>query len=130
MEWVDNVASIVAMKHCRRRVVTGSIDSLFFLSPIHLGDIVLLQGRINHATHSTMEIEVDVFSEEGLTGTRNFTTKAFLTSVAVDQSGKPTEIPDLLLETDDDMKRFKEGETRSRERLELLKKIRRESGKK
>lgn len=129
MEWVDNVASIVAIKHCRRRVVTGSIDSLFFLSPIHLGDIVLLQGRINHTTKSTMEIEVDVYSEEGLTGTRNFTTKAFLTSVAVDQNGKPTQIPQLLLETAEDKRRFQEGERRSKDRLELLSEIRKEGGK-
>ncbi len=129
MEWIDNVASIVAIKHCRRRVVTGSIDSLFFLSPIHMGDIVLLQGTINHATKSTMEIEVDVYSEEGLTGTRNFTTKAFLTSVAVDQSGKPTEIPQLLLETEEEKKRFNEGERRSKERLALLSQIRKESKK-
>lgn len=129
MEWVDNVASIVAIKHARRRAVTGSIDSLFFLSPIHLGDIVRMKGRINHVTKSTMEIEVDVFSQEGLTGTTSFTTKAFLTYVAVDQSGRPTTIPGLILETEEEKQRFKEGGERSKERLKLLQNIKKEEGK-
>ncbi len=127
MEWIDNVASIVAIKHGRRRAVTGSIDSLFFLSPIHLGDIVRLEGRINHCTKSTMEIEVDVYSQEGLTGTTSFTTKAFLTYVAVDQSGRPTEVPQLLLETEEEKERFRNGEERSKERLKLLEKIKKEA---
>lgn len=127
MEWVDNVASIVAIKHGRRRAVTGSIDSLFFLSPIQLGDIVRLKGRINHCTRSTMEIEVDVYSQEGLTGTTSFTTKAFLTCVAVDQNGRPTEIPQLLLETDEEKKRFEEGQERSKSRMALLEKIKKDA---
>ncbi|AKA49110.1 acyl-CoA hydrolase [uncultured archaeon] len=127
MEWIDNVASIVAIKHGRRRAVTGSIDSLFFLSPIQLGDIVRLEGRINHVTRSTMEIEVDVFSQEGLTGTTSFTTKAYLTYVAVDQSGRPTEVPPLLLETDEEKLRFSNGEERSKERMRLLHKIKEEA---
>lgn len=127
MEWIDNVASIVAIKHARRRAVTGSIDSLFFLSPIQLGDIVRMKGWVNHTTKSTMEIEVDVFSQEGLTGTTSFTTKAFLTYVAVDQSGRPTDIPPLKPETEDEKRRFVEGEERSRARHQLLEKIKNES---
>lgn len=129
MEWIDNVASIVAIKHARRRTVTGSIDSLFFLSPIHLGDIVRMKGRINHTTKSTMEIEVDVFSQDGLTGTTSFTTKAFLTYVAVDQSGRPTEAPGLSLSTEEEKQRFKEGSERSKSRLKLLEGIKREAKK-
>lgn len=120
VEWIDNVAAIVAAKHSRRRTVTGSIDSLFFLSPIHMGDIVHLTGRINYVTRSTMEIEVDVYSEEGLTGEKSFTTTCFLTYVAINQDGKPTEVPGLLLETDDDIQRFKQGEARSQVRHQNL----------
>lgn len=129
MEWVDNVASIVAIKHARRRTVTGSIDSLFFLSPIHLGDIVRMKGRINHVTRSTMEIEVDVFSQDGLTGTTSFTTKAFLTYVAVDQSGRPTDVPGLKLETEEEKQRFREGSERSKARLKLLEGIKKDAKK-
>lgn len=129
VEWIDNVASIVAIKHSRRRTVTGSIDSLFFLSPINMGDIVSLRGRINYTTTSTMEIEVDVESEEGITGTRRFTTKAFLTYVAVDLDGRPVPVPSLLLENDDERRRFENGKTRSESRKVLLREIRDEVSK-
>ncbi len=120
LEWVDNVASIVATKHSRRHTVTGSIDSLFFLSPIRLGDIVRMEGRINYVTTSTMEIEVDVLSEESLTGIRKVTTKAFLTYVAVDEDGKPTPVPRLKLSTKVERMRFKDGAKRSELRLRRL----------
>ena len=126
VEWIDNVASIVAIKHARRRAVTGSIDSLFFLSPIHIADIVKMEGRVNYVTRTTMEIEVDVNSQEGLTGTERFTTKAYLTYVAVDQDGRPTAIPSLSVETDDEKRRFAEGESRSKIRLDALAKIKKE----
>lgn len=121
VEWIDNVAAIVAAKHSRRRNVTGSIDSLFFLSPINLGDIVHLTGRINYVHKSTMEIEVNVFSEEGLTGERSFTTTCYLTYIAITQDGRPTEVPGLKLETDDDRERFEQGEARREVRLKNLK---------
>lgn len=120
VEWIDNVAAIVAAKHSRRRNVTGSIDSLFFLSPINLGDIVHLTGRINYTHKSTMEIEVNVFSEEGLTGEKSFTTSCFLTYVAITQDGRPTEVPGLLLENDDDKQRFEQGEARRLVRMKNL----------
>ena len=124
VEWIDNVAAIVAAKHSRRRNVTGSIDSLFFLSPINLGDIVHLTGRVNYVHKSTMEIEVNVFSEEGLTGERSFTTTCFLTYVAITQDGRPTEVPGLLMETDDDKERFQQGENRRLQRLKNLDEVR------
>jgi acyl-CoA hydrolase len=124
MEWIDNAASIVAYKHSRSRVVTGSIDSLFFLSPIKLGDIVSLDANINYVTPSTMEIEVDVFSQESLTGIKKFTTKAFLTYVAVDENGKPSSVPDLKLTTKEEKRRFTDGMERSKLRLKRLAEIR------
>ena len=120
VEWVDNVAAIVATKHSRRRNVTGSIDSMFFLSPINLGDIVHLAGRINYVHKSTMEIQVDVYSEEGLTGEKSFTTTCMLTYVAITQDGRPTEVPGLILETDDDRERFNQGEIRRGVRMKNL----------
>jgi acyl-CoA hydrolase len=125
LEWIDNVASIVASKHSRERTVTGSIDSLFFLSPIRLGDIVRMEGRINYVTTSTMEIEVDVLSEESLTGIKKFTTKAFLTYVAVDEDGKPTNVPKLRLSTRNERIRFREGAKRSEVRRHRLAEVKR-----
>lgn len=123
VEWIDNVAAIVAAKHSRRRNVTGSIDSLFFLSPINMGDIVHLTGRINYVHKSTMEIEVNVCSEEGLTGERSFTTTCYLTYIAITRDGRPTEVPGLKLETDDDRARFTQGESRRQMRLKNLKEV-------
>lgn len=126
MEWIDNIAAIVAAKHSRRINVTGSIDGLFFLSPIRLGDIVRMTARVNYVTNSTMEIEVDVASQESLSGIRKFTTKAFLTYVAVDKDGKPTEVPQLKLKTSEEKARFKEGRKRSALRVDRLHQIKAE----
>ncbi|MGP6220034.1 acyl-CoA thioesterase [Caldiplasma sukawensis] len=120
MEWIDNVAAIVSFKHCRQRTVTGSIDNIFFLSPIHLGYIVRMEGRINYTTRSTMEIEVNVHSQDPGTGKIKFATKAYLTYVAIDQDGRPTFIPQLKLESDDVVKRFEDGKRRAEKRLDLL----------
>ena len=123
MEWIDNVASIVAIKHSRRNSVTGSIDSLFFLSPISMGDIVHMTGRLNFVTRETMEVEINVFSENGLTGEKKFTTNVFVTYVAIGLDGRPSEVPGLILETDDDRRRWEEGKVRNDHRKEMLKEI-------
>ena len=127
MEWIDNVASIVAFKHCRQGTVTGSIDSLFFLAPIHLGYIVNMKGRVNFTTKTTMEIEVDVSAQDAMTGKERFTTKAYLTYVAVDVDGKPSPVPGLKLNDDESKARFKSGEERSIRRIELLKSVKKEA---
>ncbi len=129
MEWIDNVASIVAFKHCRLRTVTGSIDSIFFLAPIHLGYILKMVGRINYVTRTTMEIEVDVLSQEPFTGKSRFATKAYLTYVAIDQDGRATSVPGLLLDDEDTKKRFEQGEQRSQRRHELLESVKLEASK-
>ena len=124
MEWIDNVASIVAAKHARKQCVTGSVDSMFFLSPINLGDIVHLDGRITYVTRETMEVEISVFSEDTLSGQIRFTTSAHLTYVAIDQNRKPTPVPGLIVETDEEMARWKDGEERSKNRKKLLEQVR------
>ncbi|MCL4344767.1 MAG: acyl-CoA thioesterase [Candidatus Thermoplasmatota archaeon] len=129
MEWIDNVASIVAFKHCRLRTVTGSIDSIFFLAPIHLGYILKMEGRINYVTKATMEIEVDVISQEPFTGRKRFATKAYLTYVAIDQDGRATSVPGLRLEDEEAKDRFSQGEMRSKRRMELLNSVKTEASK-
>lgn len=129
MEWVDNIAGIVAARHSRRMSVTGSIDGLFFLSPIRLGDIVRLDAWVNYVTRSTMEIEVDVVTEESMTGVKKLTTKAFLTYVAVDSEGRPVEVPRLRPGTREERARFREGKRRSRMRQQRLKEVRADAAK-
>ena len=125
MEWIDNVASISAFKHSRRNVVTGSIDSLYFLTPIKMGDIVTIESRIDFVTNETMEVEATVLSEDHITGDRRFATRAFLTYVAVDSIGKPAPVPGLLIETDEEKARWDEGTRRNAQRRERLLEIKR-----
>ncbi len=124
MEWMDNIASITAFKHCRKKIVTGSIDNLFFLSPIKLSYIVNIHSFITYVTRSTMEIEIDVSAEDLTTGEKHLTTRAFFTYVAIDDNGKPLEVPGLILSNDEEKKRFNDGVSRHNNRLKLLKETR------
>ncbi len=123
VEWMDNIGSITAFKHSRMKVVTGSIDNLFFLSPIKLGYIVHLHSFVTFTTRSTMEIEIDVSSENVTSGTTSVTTRAFFTYVALDENGHAAEIPQLILESEAEKQKFSEGKIRSEQRLQLLKNI-------
>ncbi len=123
VEWMDNIGSITAFKHSRMKVVTGSIDNLFFLSPIKLGYIVHLHSFVTFTTRSTMEIEIDVSSENVTSGTTSVTTRAFFTYVALDENGHAAEIPQLILENEAEKQKFSDGKIRSEQRLQLLKNI-------
>ncbi|MEM0139719.1 MAG: acyl-CoA thioesterase [Ferroplasma sp.] len=123
VEWMDNIGSITAFKHSRKKVVTGSIDNLFFLSPIKLGYIVHLHSMVTYTTRASMEIEIDVSSENVNNGNVDITTRAYFTYVAVDENGHGTEIPSILPVTDEEKKRYHEAENRSKLRLEALKDV-------
>ena len=114
---VDKCASIVALRHTRRGVVTVSFDSVEFSNPVHVGDILILRGHINAAFGSSMEIEVQAFSEDPQTGEKNLTTQAFVTMVAVDKNGKPVPARPLALTTDEERERFEAATERRAHRL-------------
>lgn len=116
MEWVDIAASIVANRHCRKVAVTASIDNLNFISPVNLGDIVILRASVNYTHRTSMEIGVKVEAEDPLTGERRTTAHAYLTFVALDDKGRPTPVPPLLLETENEKRRFEEGQKRRENR--------------
>jgi acyl-CoA hydrolase len=120
LKQIDIVAGIVAHRHCRTNAVTVSIDRVDFLKPVFVGDALILNARLNCVRNSSMEIEVKVEAENLIKGTRTLTGTAFVTMVALDSNGKPTLVPKLLLETEEDKKRFSEGlarmEQRSKER--------------
>jgi acyl-CoA hydrolase len=118
MQWIDIAASVAAMRHSGGQVVTASIDALHFLTPIHLGEIVVLQAQVNYAGRTSMEIGVRVEAEDPRTGARRYTTKAYLTFVAVAE-GKPRTIPALELETDEDRRRCEDAAARRAHRLAL-----------
>lgn len=118
MEWIDICAAIAAGRHCRRTVVTASMDDLHFHAPIKVGEVVVLHSQVNFAAHTSVEVGVEVFSEDKFTGERKRCCQAWLTFVALDEEGKPTGVPPLLPETSEERRRFQEAEERRRFRLE------------
>ena len=114
---VDKCAAIVAMRHARSEVVTASLDSVVFRSGVRVGNVLVLQGRLNAVFSSSMEIEVEVHAEDPLTGARRLTTRAFVTMVALGPEGRPAPAPELRLVSDADRSRNAAATTRRRERI-------------
>jgi acyl-CoA hydrolase len=118
LKHVDLIASLCAKRHSgRANVVTTSIDRMTFLKPVFIGNALILSARINYIRRSSMEVEVTVEAEDLDDGTRVHTGTAYVTMVALDKYGKPTEVPQLALEGDDDKRRFQEGGSRMLSRL-------------
>lgn len=119
MQWVDVSAAVAAMRHAGTNVVTASIDSLVFLSPVQLGDVVMLHAQVNYAGRTSMEVGCRVTAENPVEHTPRYTTKAYLTFVALDEAGKPTAIPPLEPQTPEEWRRFRDAQVRREERLAL-----------
>ena len=117
MQWIDVCAGVAAMRHAGGAVLTASIDRLDFLSPVQVGEIVVLQAQVNYVAKSSMEVGCRVETEDMRTGTRRYVTKAYLTFVAIDGEGKPRPIPRLELVTEEDHRRHADAEFRRAERL-------------
>jgi len=116
MHWIDLAGAMVANRHCRQVIVTASMDGLDFLAPIPLGSIVVLKGKLNHAGSSSMEVSVQVYSENPLSGERRQTSTAILCYVAVNKQGKPLPVPCLLLRTDQERRDFEAAVQRRKAR--------------
>ncbi|CAM4205215.1 acyl-CoA thioesterase [Paenibacillus alkaliterrae] len=104
MEYMDKVAAIAAMRHARMQVVTASTDSLDFLAPIRVGEVIEVEAFVTWTNRSSMEIYVSVESENLFTGERKKTVTAFFTFVALNEHGKPALVPAVVPETEDEMK--------------------------
>ena len=117
MELLDKAAAIAALRHCRTPIVTASVDSLDFIHPIRLGNIVLLLAQVNNAWGTSMEVGVKVFSEDALTGERVHTCTAYVTTVALGADGHPAAVPGLLAETPEERRRAREANVRRQARL-------------
>src|SRR5512140_130162 len=117
MQWIDVCAGVAAMRLAKGAVVTASIDRLDFLSPVQVGEVVLLQAQVNYTAKTSMEVGCRVETEDMRTGTRRYVTKAYLTFVAVDEHGRPRPIPSIELGTDEDRRRHTAAEARRHERL-------------
>ncbi len=123
LKHIDMVAGIVAQRHSQSNAVTVSMDSVNFIKPVYVGNVLKLNARINYIHNSSMEIEVKAEAEDIVTGIRVITGTAFVTFVALDKNGKPTPVPKLLLKTDEDRTKFEEGKLRMQERLKNRKKL-------
>jgi acyl-CoA hydrolase len=117
MQWIDVCGGVAAMRHAGGGVLTASIDRLDFLSPVKVGEIVVLQAQVNFAARTSMEVGCRVETEDMRTGTRRYVTKAYLTFVAVDEHGRPRPIQPLELASESDQRRHTEAERRRKERL-------------
>jgi acyl-CoA hydrolase len=117
MQWIDICAAIAAQRHCRKIVVTASMDELHFHAPIRVGMIASLRARVQATFAHSLEVAVDVHSENPLTGERRHCCSSLLTYAALDEHGRPAPVNALVLETDDDRARQKEGEARRAYRL-------------
>jgi acyl-CoA hydrolase len=118
LKHVDLVAGLVAQRHAgHANAVTASIDRMTFLKPVYIGNALILNARINYVRRSSMEVEVSIEAENLNDGTKVRAGTAFVTMVALDKTGRPTEVSPLILENSEDRRRFKEGEARMQARL-------------
>jgi len=132
MKLCDEAAGLASMKYSRRRVVTAAVDRMTFNVPINVGELVTFQASVNAVWRSSMEVGVRVTAEKPITGEpARHTNTAYLTMVALDDDGRPCEIPPLLLEDEIGERREREAQTRRRNRLAEREEIvdERESGK-
>lgn len=116
MSDIDMTASISATRHCRKEVVTASTDSVDFLYPIRPDDSVCLESYVSSTGKSSMEVFVKVTAEDLLGGERKIAATAFLTFVALDENGKPTEVPKVIPETEEEKKLYETAQQRAEKR--------------
>lgn len=117
MKLVDEVGAMVALRHAQRPVVTMVMDSMTFYSPVPLGNILTLKARLNWVGSSSMEVGVRVIAEDPLTGTCTHTNSAYVVYVALDDAHQPIIVPPLLIQTEDEQRRWQAAEERRAFRL-------------
>jgi acyl-CoA hydrolase len=117
MHLIDIAGAIACHRHTRSLLVTAAVDGLQFLHPIKVGDLIILKARVTAAWSTSLEVEVEVFSEETLTGIRRMTSRAYLTFVAIDRENRRIAIPGLILETAEEKQKALEADERRGDRL-------------
>ncbi|NDI35522.1 hotdog domain-containing protein [Chengkuizengella sediminis] len=122
MQYIDKVASIASMRHCRKTIVTASSDTLDFLAPAKLSEALVLEAFVTWTHRSSMEVYVKVQSEDLLTGEFKKTATSFLTFVAVDENGKAVPVPQVIPETDEERTLFESAPERYEMRKQRMKK--------
>ena len=117
MKLVDEAGALASMRHAQRKVVTVAIDSMVFRQPIRLGDLIILNAEVTYTGRTSMEVEVQVQAENPITGERTHTNTAYLVYVALDDYGRPTTVPPLEGETEEEKQRMQQAKERQERRL-------------
>lgn len=117
MHWIDIAGAMVASRHSNKVVATVALDSLDFRHPTRMGELVILRAKLTWTGKTSMEVNVKAYAENIKAGTVILTNKAFITFVALDDDGKPSSIPPILPETEEEKKEYAEAEIRRNERL-------------
>jgi acyl-CoA hydrolase len=117
MHLIDIAGAIACHRHTRSLLVTAAVDDLQFLHSIKVGDLIILKSRVTCVFNTSLEVLVDVYSEETLTGRRQMTSRAFLTFVAIDRDGNRLKVPPLLVETDEERRECEAAHARRAQRL-------------
>jgi uncharacterized protein (TIGR00369 family) len=117
MKLVDEAGALACMRHAQRKVVTVTIDSMDFRQPIRIGDLVILNGEVSYTGRTSMEATVEVHAENPITGEQTHTNTAYLVYVALDDAGRPTPVPPLQAETEEERQKLEQGKLRQERRL-------------
>src|SRR3977135_640751 len=123
MHLIDIAGAIACHRHTRSLLVTAAVDGLEFLHSIKVGDLIILKSHVTCVFTTSLEVQVDVFSEETLTGRRQLTSRAFLTFVAIDRDGHRIPVPPLLIETEEERRVADAARLRRAERLKQREKF-------
>ena len=115
---IDRVGAVAAIRHARRVCVTVSVDRVDFREPIHLGELVTMQAMGNYVHRTSLEVGVRVEAENLITGVRRHTNSCYLTYVAIDDAGRPAEVPALIAESEEEQRRLRAAERRRAQRIE------------
>jgi uncharacterized protein (TIGR00369 family) len=117
MKLVDEAGALACMRHAQKRVVTVAVDSMVFHEPIKIGDLIILNAEVTYTGRTSMEAEVQVVAENPITGERTNTNTAYLVYVALDDEGRPSTVPALVLETEEEKQRMEQAKKRQAHRI-------------
>jgi len=117
MHWIDLAGALAAHRHSRNYVVTASIDHLDFVTPVHVGDLVILRSTVNRAFNTSMEVGVKVVVENYISGAHRVVSTAYLTFVAVDRHGRHLPVPPVIPDTDEEKRRYEDAGRRREHRM-------------
>ncbi len=120
LKMVDVAAGVAALRHARMNTVTASIDRMDFYNPVYVGNLLTLKASVNYVGTTSMEVGVRIEAENLRTGKVTHTGSCYLTYVAIDENGHPTEVPDIVPETPEEKRRWEAGKRRREERLRFI----------